>query len=108
MKDSQLKMGVRGLVMGPGNSLRCMDIRWGYWDKDLAFSEDFGAWDCTFVIMFVHCFSALFVEARCRTPKKKSPSLLLVNYKFQFAARISYPPILMDCTTKLRLCDLMG
>lgn len=64
MKDNQLKMGVRGLGTGPGNSLRCMDIRWDYWDMGWRFSEDLSAWDCTFVIMFVCFSSALFVEAR--------------------------------------------
>ena len=32
-------MGVRGLGMGPGNKLRCMDIRWDYWDKDWRFRK---------------------------------------------------------------------
>lgn len=35
----KLKMGVRGLGMGPGNRLRCMDIRWDYWDKDWRFRK---------------------------------------------------------------------
>ena len=52
---------------GPGNGLRCMDIWWDYWNEGWRFPEDFGAWDCTLVIMFIR-FSVLFVEARESSP----------------------------------------
>lgn len=108
MKDTRLKMGVKGLGTGPRNRLRCMDIRWDYWDKGWRFPENFGAWDCTLVMMFVLFFpSVIHRGAGVEHPKKSLPlsfwQTISSNLQLEF-----HPPILMDCNTKLRLCDLMG
>lgn len=58
IKDTQLKMGVRG----PGTDSRCMDTWRDYWDKGWRFPDFGGMWGCTFVILFIG-FSALFVAA---------------------------------------------
>ena len=61
-------MGVRGLGTDSGVWISGGDYRNEGW----CFPEDFGAWDCTLVIMFIR-FSVLFVEARDQTEKKSLP-----------------------------------
>lgn len=69
-------MGVRGLGTGPGNSLRCMDIRWDYWDMSWRFSEDLSAWDCMYFCRHVRMFffSVIRRGAGVEHPKKVSLS----------------------------------